>query len=515
MKQTAAKRRLRRHKTTRRHNKRRHEGGVGSVGPGHAVAVALEAHHVQHAFFAMLSIASSQKINIISGLLTGAAAAGVTAATVATGGLALVGLGIVIFTAMAIRESLEKYKKLQHTVLALIQVLRKIQKTMMLCITMSIHYKIVINTHDLNVCLSNIYTSLDKLLTPEARETVKTYAQNYERERAKVENATDELIESTEEMTVPAQTAQTPQSQQTPNKVTAFLSKIGKGISTTFNQATFKSDEKDRELRELMSELTPFLVLLLSQSVLQFMVCQTSMITEGKTVELQTGNDAVKESCQYKDFQLSALLDSVMRITADLDREPANRDSHINALTREVDRIREIVKSNSNYDSFTGLKAKLDNLSMIDGSNDYDNLRAALTDLNTYDEQAFLKECNSQHQTESTTPLPPSVTQPEQLTPLSTPRGQSTPLNTPQGQLTSTPQGPSTPLNTLQRRSSAPHVQTPLTTSLLSEDGVDVEFQNNDDINTVSRQLFQTPPPPPPQPQRTKSAPGRVFDGRI
>ena len=383
MKQTAAKRRLRRHKTTRRHNKRRHEGGVGSVGPGHAVGVALEAHHVQHAFFAMLSLATQDKsLNLLA--ITGLTTAGAVSIA-STAGLALVGLGIVIFTAMAIRESLEKYKKLQHTVLALIQVLRKIQKTMMLCITMSIHYKIVINTHDLNVCLSNIYASLDKLLTPQARQAVKTYAQNYETERANVETASDVLID-----TATATTVQSP-----PNRVTAFLRRI----STTFNQATFKSDEKDRELRELMSELTPFLVLLLSQSVLQFMVCQTSMITEGKTVELQRGNNAVKESCQYKDFQLSALLDSVMRITADLDREPANRISHISALTIEVDRIREIVKPNSNYASFTGLKVKLDTLSGFIEAGDYDNLRVALNDLNTYDEQAFLKECNSQTQT--------------------------------------------------------------------------------------------------------------------
>ena len=411
--------RRRNKKQTQQHkySRRQYKGGIG---PAHAVAVALEAHHVQHAFFAMLSMATQNKnLNVVTGIVVGLGVVGVAASTIATGGLALVGLGIVIFTAMAIRESLEKYKKLQHTVLALIQVLRKIQKTMMLCITMSIHYKIVINTHDLNVCLSNIYTSLDKLLTPEARETVKTYAQNYERERAKVENATDVLIESAEEeMTVPAQTAQTPQS---PNRVTAFFSNIGRRISTTFNQATFKSDEKDRELRELMSELTPFLVLLLSQSVLQFMVCQTSMITEEKMIELKDGNDAVKESCQYKDFQLSALLDSVMRITADLDREPANRVSHISALTREVDRIREIVKTNSNYASFTGLKAKLDKLSMIDGSNDYDNLRVALTDLNTYDEQAFLKECNSP---------PPPVTPQRQLTPPKTPP--KTPQTTPQ-----------------------------------------------------------------------------------
>lgn len=380
--------RKRNRKQTRRH---KHRGGffTFSKPAAHAVAVTLEAHHVQHSFFAMLSLASSQKINVIGGLLTGAAAVGVSAAAVATAGLAIVGIGIVIFTAMAIRVSLEKYKKLQHTVLALIQVLRKIQKTMMLCITMSIHYKIVINTHDLNVCLSNIYSSLDKLLTPEAREAVKTYAQNYEREHAIVENATDDLIEA-EEMTVPAQTAQTPQSRQSPNSVTAFFRRISK----KFDEARFDSDGMNRELRELMSELTPFLVLLLSQSVLQFMVCQTSMmITEEKMVELQKGNDAVKESCQYKDFQLSALLDSVMRITADLDREPANRASHISALTGEVNRIKDIIINNTNYTSFTGLKIKLDTLSGFIKANDYANLRVALNDLNTYDEQAFFAEC--------------------------------------------------------------------------------------------------------------------------
>jgi hypothetical protein len=405
--------RKRNRKQTRRH---KHRGGFFTFGKpaAHAVAVALEAHHVQHSFFAMLSLASSQKINVIGGLLTGAAAVGMSAAAVATSGLAIVGIGIVIFTAMAIRVSLENYKKLQHTVLALIQVLRKIQKTMMLCITMSIHYKIVINTHDLNVCLSNIYSSLDKLLTPEAREAVKKYAQNYEGAHANVENATDKVIESAEEVTtVSAQTPQSQQSQQSqqsPNRVTAFFSNLGKGISEKFKKARFDSDGMNRELRELMSELTPFLVLLLSQSVLQFMVCQTSMITEKKMVELQEGNDAVKESCQYKDFQLSALLDSVMRITADLDREPANRASHISALTGEVNRIKDIIINNTNYTSFTGtgLHAKLDKLSKIDGTNNYDNLRAALTDLNTYDEQAFFAECRGQTQ-----PVPVGISRAE------------------------------------------------------------------------------------------------------
>ena len=477
MNQTVTKRRLRRRKTTRRHNKRQYEGG----NPAHFVGAVGEAYHIQHGFFAMLSLATNNKyLNILA--ITGLTTAGAVSIA-STAGLALVGLGIVIFTAMAIREGLKKYKKLQHTVLALIQVLRKIQKTMMLCITMSIHYKIVINTHDLNVCLSNIYASLDKLLTPEARETVKNYAVNYETARVTVEKASDEVIDAATAATT-VLPAQIPQSQQSPpNRVTAFLSNlsnIGQRISTTFNQATFKSDEKDRELRELMSELTPFLVLLLSQSVLQFMVCQTSMITEGKMIELKDGNDAVKESCQYKDFQLSALLDSVMRITADLDREPANRASHINALTREVDRIREIVKTNSNYHSFTGLKVKLDILSTIDGINDYDNLRAALTDLNTYDEQAFLKECNSQHQTESTPPLQ----QPIDDHPV-TPQRQST-------------------------QSSAP---TPLTPLLVDPGEIDVEFQTNttplNTINTSRKLDFETPP------QRTQSAPGRVSNGRL
>lgn len=384
MKQTANKRRLRRRKTARRHIKKHYEGGGN---PAHFVGAVTEAYHVQHGFFALLSLATKNKsLNLLA--ITGLTTAGAVSIA-SSAGLALIGLGIVIFTALAIRESIHSQEKLHRTITELIRVLRKIQKTMILCMVISTQYKIVINTHDLNVGLSKIYASLDEFLTDEARILVKTYAQNYEKERSNVESAAD-LLESDNHA-------------QQPNNVRMFFLKIGRSIARSYRK-WFKSDVKEKELRELMSELTPFLVLLLSQSVLQFMVCQTSMITEGNTVELKNGNDAVKQSCQYKDFQLSALLDSVMRITADLDREPANRASHINALTKEVTRIIEIVdKPNSNYASFTGLKDKLYKLSTImnDGTSNYDNLRATLNELNTYDEQTFLKECNSQHQTAS------------------------------------------------------------------------------------------------------------------
>jgi hypothetical protein len=380
MKQTAAKRRLRRHRTTRRHNKRQYEGG--GIGPVHAVGIALEAHHVQHSFFAMLSMATQNKnLNVVSGIVSGLGAVGASASVVATGGLAIVGLGILIFTAMAIRESIHSQEKLHRTITELIRVLRKIQKTMMLCIAISNQYRIEINTRDLQACLSKIYASLDEFLTDDARILVKTYAQNYEKESANVNAQVDIVVDFGTQI-------------QKPNRVSIFFSKIGKSISGSYRR-WFKSDAKEKELRELMNELTPFLVLLLSQSVLQFMVCQTSMLTDGESSDkLKIGNDAVKQSCQYKDFQLSALLDSIMRITADLDREPANRASHIKALNIEVTRVTNIVKTNPNYDSFTGLKAKLDKLSTIDGTNYYDKLRAELTDLNKYDEAAFLTECN-------------------------------------------------------------------------------------------------------------------------
>lgn len=380
MNQTAHKRRLRRRKTTRRHIKKQYEGG----NPAHFVGAVTEAYHIQHAFFALLSLATKDKsLNLLA--ITGLTTAGAVS-IISTAGLALVGLGIVIFTAMAIRESIHAQEKLHRTITELIRVLRKIQKTMILCMVISTHYKIVINTHDLNVCLSKIYASLNEFLTDDARKLVKNYAQNYEKESPIVEVEAD-LLESDTQT-------------QRPNKARIFFSNIGHSIARSYRK-WFKSDVKEKELRELMTELTPFLVLLLSQSVLQFMVCQTSMLTEGKMIELKDGNDAVKESCQYKDFQLSALLDSVMRITADLDREPANRASHIKALTNEVTRVRGIVTNNSNYTSFTELKAKLDKLSMIDGTSDYDNLRTTLNELNTYDEQAFLKECDGQTQTDS------------------------------------------------------------------------------------------------------------------
>jgi hypothetical protein len=384
MKQTAAKRRLRRHKTTRRYNKRRHEGGVG-VGPGHAVAVALEAHHVQHSFFAMLSLATQDKsLNLLT--IIGLTTAGAVSIA-STAGLALVGLGIVIFTAMAIRESMHAQEKLHHTVTELIKVLRKIQKTMILCITMSSQYKVEINTHDLNVCLSKIYASLYEFLNNDAREAVKKYAENYEKESASVEAEADNVGESRAHE----------QNSQKPNKARVFFSTIGQSIAKSYRK-WFRSGAKEQELRELMNELTPFLVLLLSQSVLQFMVCQTSMITAGKIDDLRICNDAVKQSCQYKDFQLSALLDSIIRITADLDYEPANRVSHIKALNIEVNRIKDIILNNTNYASFTVLQGKLNALSGFIEAGDYDNLRDALNDLNTYDEQAFLKECRGQTQ---------------------------------------------------------------------------------------------------------------------
>lgn len=389
MKQTAAKRRLRRqHRTTRRHNKRQHEGGIGPV---HAVGIALEAHHVQHSFFAMLSMATENKnLNVVSGIVSGLAAVGASASVVATGGLAIVGIGILIFAAMAIRESIHSQDKLHRTITELIRVLRKIQKTMILCITISNQYRIEINTHDLQACLSKIYASLDEFLTDDARKLVKTYAQNYENESANVNAQVDIVVDSGAQI-------------QKPNRVSIIFSNIGQSISRSYRK-WFKSDAKEKELRELMNELTPFLVLLLSQSVLQFMVCQTSMITAGTSDEmtvLKTGNDAVKQSCQYKDFQLSALLDSIMRITADLDREPTNRTKHIGALKTEVERIRVFVTTNPNYRSFTtGLQGKLETLSGLITAGNYDNIRANLDDLNTYDEQVFFKECNGQTQTQ-------------------------------------------------------------------------------------------------------------------
>jgi hypothetical protein len=375
MKQTAVKRRVRRHKTTRRHIKRdnKYEGG----NPGHFVGAVGEAYHIQHGFFAMLSLATKDKnLNLLA--ITGLTSAGALA-VVSTAGLAVVGIGILLFAAMAIRESIHSQKKLHRTITELIRVLRKIQKTMMLCIAISNQYRIEINTHDLQACLSKIYESLDEFLDNSARDAVKKYAQNYEKESANVNAQVDIVVDS-----------------GTPNRVSIFFSNIAESISKSYRR-WFKSDAKEKELRELMNELTPFLVLLLSQSVLQFMVCQTSMITEGNMVELRKGNDAVKQSCQYKDFQLSALLDSIMRITADLDREPTNRTKHIGALKTEVERIKGFVTTNPNYTSFiTGLQDNLGKLSTIDGINDYDNLRAVLTDLNTYDEQAFLNECNGQ-----------------------------------------------------------------------------------------------------------------------
>ena len=401
MKQTAAKRRLR-HKTTRRHIKRQYEGG----NPVHFVGAVGEAYHIQHGFFAMLSLATKDKnLNLLA--ITGLTSAGAVS-VVSTAGLAVVGIGILLFAAMAIRESIHSQDKLHHTVTELIRVLRKIQKTMILCMTISTHYKIVINTHDLQDCLLKIYASLDKVLTDDARNLVKAYAQNYEKESADVNAQVDIVVEAGTQI-------------QKSNRVSIFFSNIGKSIAVSYRR-WFKSDAKEKELRELMNELTPFLVLLLSQSVLQFMVCQTSMITEdGKMIELKNGNNDVKQSCQYKDFQLSALLDSIMRIRDDLDRDLANRASHIEALTKEVTRITEIVKTNSNYDSFTGLKAKLDKLSTIDGTRDYDNLRAALTDLNTYDEQVFFKECKSQHQTASVGNLRDQSENPGSLTDRSSP----------------------------------------------------------------------------------------------
>ena len=287
---------------------------------------------------------------------------------------------------MAIRESIHSQKKLHRTITELIRVLRKIQKTMMLCIAIFTQYRIEINTHDLQACLSKIYASLDEFLTDDARKLVKTYAQNYETESANVNAQVDIVVDSGNQIQQP--------------KVRMFFSNIGQSISRSYRK-WFKSDAKEQELRELMNELTPFLVLLLSQSVLQFMVCQTSMITEdGKMIELKDGNDAVKQSCQYKDFQLSALLDSIMRIRDDLDRDLANRDSHINALTKEVTRVTKIVAENSNYSSFVGLTAKLETLSGLIAAGNYDNIRANLDDLNTYDEQVFFKECNGQTQTQ-------------------------------------------------------------------------------------------------------------------
>lgn len=426
MKQTAAKRRLR-HKTTRRHIKRQYEGGVG---PGHFVGAVGEAYHIQHGFFAMLSLAAKNKdYNLLA--ITGLTSAGALAA-VSTAGLAVVGIGILLFAAMAVRESIRSQEKLRHTVTELIRVLRKIQKTMILCMTISTNYKIVINTHDLNVCLSKIYASLIQSLNNDARKLVETsvkiYAHNYEKDSSAMEGEVDHEISEPHE---------SEPHEQKPNKVRKFFSDIRISISGSYSK-WFKSDAKEKELRELMNELTPFLVLLLSQSVLQFMVCQTSMITAGTSGQmelLKTGNEAVKTSCQYKDFQLSALLDSIMRIRDDLDRDLENRVSHIEALTKEVTRITEIVNTNSNYTSFTVLKGKLATLSAaITADNyNYDNIRDNLDDLNTYDEQVFFKECKSQPQTESTPPLQQPIVKtddvlvtldPETTTPIVTPQNQ-------------------------------------------------------------------------------------------
>ena len=250
---------------------------------------------------------------VVVSAIAGSALATIGTSGVVTCGLVLVFIVVGIFAYYKIKESYSKYYTMINVINDFILLLQKIDILVRVAIKISQKYQFFIDTKDVNKSLERIFIKFNKLLSIEDIGKIQKEVESYDASEPSILVATVNNINNAENKALiddsPA-TIETPEEPKDIEPKRSFWSRF----KQTVKIIKFDSKKFTSQLNEEVTRLGLYFSILLGEFNIILNVSQMTIIEKGSLALLQTKNNDVKTSPDFKKLLISSIIYRTLQI---------------------------------------------------------------------------------------------------------------------------------------------------------------------------------------------------------